>query len=123
MNLPPEIFKAYDIRGVVGGRHACDRRAIGQALGSRAQNGRDTLVVGATDGTGPELSLLSDGIRAAGANVIDVGMVATPMTTPPITRHAVERDGHRQPQSARLQRPQDGHRGQHTLRRRHPGDT
>jgi phosphomannomutase/phosphoglucomutase len=52
-------------------------------LGSLAQDrGRDTLVVG-RDGrlSGPELcAALADGIRASGANVIDVGMVATPMT-------------------------------------------
>ena len=84
MTTPPEIFKAYDIRGVVGKTLTPPIvRAIGQALGSLAQeHGRDTLVVG-RDGrlSGPELAAaLADGIRASGANVIDVGMVATPMT-------------------------------------------
>ena len=84
MNIPAEIFKAYDIRGVVGKSLTPPIvRAIGQALGSLAQeHGRDTLVVG-RDGrlSGPELAgALADGIRASGANVIDVGMVATPMT-------------------------------------------
>ena len=84
MTLPPEIFKAYDIRGVVGKTLTPPIvRAIGQALGSLAQeHGRDTLVVG-RDGrlSGPELAAaLADGIRASGAHVIDVGMVATPMT-------------------------------------------
>ncbi len=37
------------------------------------------------------------------------------------SRHAVERHGDRQPQSARLQRPQDGRRRRHAVRRRHPG--
>jgi phosphomannomutase/phosphoglucomutase len=82
--LPPEIFKAYDIRGVVGKTlTAAIVRSVGQALGSLAQeHGRDTLVVG-RDGrlSGPELAAaVADGIRASGANVIDVGMVATPMT-------------------------------------------
>jgi phosphomannomutase/phosphoglucomutase len=82
--LPPEIFKAYDIRGVVGKTLTAPVvRAIGGALGSLArERGRDTIAVG-RDGrlSGPELcAALSDGIRAAGANVIDVGMVATPMT-------------------------------------------
>ncbi|MEO8346344.1 MAG: phosphomannomutase/phosphoglucomutase [Betaproteobacteria bacterium] len=82
--LPQEIFKAYDIRGIV------DRtltpaivRAVGQALGSLAlERGSDTFAIG-RDGrlSGPELlAALSGGIRAAGANVIDLGMVATPMT-------------------------------------------
>jgi len=82
--LPPEIFKAYDIRGVVGKTLTPEIvHAVGQALGSLAQeHGRDTLVVG-RDGrlSGPELArAVADGIRAAGANVIDVGMVATPMS-------------------------------------------
>src|SRR5512137_479022 len=84
MTLPPEIFKAYDIRGVVGRTLTpAIVRAVGQALGSLAlERGRDTFVVG-RDGrlSGPDLAAaVADGIRAAGANVIDVGMVATPMT-------------------------------------------
>jgi len=82
--LPSEIFKAYDIRGVVGKTLTPPIvRAVGQALGSLAQErGRDTVVIG-RDGrlSGPELSgALADGIRASGANVIDIGMVVTPMT-------------------------------------------
>ena len=84
MNLPPEIFKAYDIRGVVGRTLTSDVvRAIGQGLGTLAlEAGRDAIVVG-RDGrlSGPDLAhALSDGMRASGANVVDVGMVATPMS-------------------------------------------
>ena len=84
MNLPSEIFKAYDIRGVVGRTLTpAIVQTIGQALGSLAQErGRDAIVVG-RDGrlSGPELcGALAAGIRASGVNVIDVGMVATPMT-------------------------------------------
>jgi len=84
INLPPEIFKAYDIRGIVGRTLTpAIVRTIGQGLGTLAlEAGRDTIVIG-RDGrlSGPELAkALSDGIRAAGANVIDVGMVATPMS-------------------------------------------
>ena len=82
--IAPEIFKAYDIRGIVG--RTLTRPAvqvIGQALGSLAgERGRDTIVVG-RDGrlSGPELlGALSEGIRAAGVNVVDIGMVTTPMT-------------------------------------------
>ncbi len=82
--LPREIFKAYDIRGIVGKTLTpAIVRAVGQAVGSLArERGSDTFAIG-RDGrlSGPELlSALSDGIRAAGVNVIDVGMVATPMT-------------------------------------------
>jgi phosphomannomutase / phosphoglucomutase len=82
--LPPEIFKAYDIRGVVGRTltPAIVQR-IGHGLGTLAlESGRDTIVVG-RDGrlSGPALAgALADGIRAAGAHVIDIGMVITPMT-------------------------------------------
>ncbi len=83
-HLPAEIFKAYDIRGVVGRTLTPEIvRAVGQALGSlAAERGRSAIVVG-RDGrlSGPELAAaLSDGIRAAGTDVIDIGMVATPMT-------------------------------------------
>ncbi len=82
--LPAEIFKAYDIRGVVGKTLTAPIvRAIGQALGSLAlERRRDTLVV-ARDGrlSGPELAgALADGILASGANVVDIGMVTTPMS-------------------------------------------
>jgi phosphomannomutase/phosphoglucomutase len=82
--LPPEIFKAYDIRGVVGRTLTAPVvQTIGRALGSLArERKRDTIVVG-RDGrlSGPELvGALSDGIRAAGVDVVDIGMVVTPMT-------------------------------------------
>jgi phosphomannomutase/phosphoglucomutase len=84
MPLPAEIFKAYDIRGIVGKTLTAPIvQSIGQALGTLAQErGRNTLVVG-RDGrlSGPELaSALSTGIRASGANVVDIGMVTTPMS-------------------------------------------
>jgi phosphomannomutase / phosphoglucomutase len=82
--LPREIFKAYDIRGIVGRTLTpAVVRAVGQGLGTLArERGRDTFAIG-RDGrlSGPELAAaLADGIRSAGANVIDLGMVATPMT-------------------------------------------
>jgi phosphomannomutase/phosphoglucomutase len=84
MNLPNDIFKAYDIRGIVGRTLTGPIvQAVGQALGTLAQErGRDTLVVG-RDGrlSGPELTgALSTGIRASGANVVDIGMVTTPIS-------------------------------------------
>ncbi len=82
--LPREIFKAYDIRGVVGKTLTPAVVAdIGRALGTLARDrGRDTFAIG-RDGrlSGPELlGALADGLRASGANVLDLGMVATPMT-------------------------------------------
>jgi len=82
--LPAEIFRAYDIRGVVGSTLTPDIvHAIGQALGTLAlEAGGHTIATG-RDGrlSGPELSAaLSAGIAASGANVLDVGMVPTPVT-------------------------------------------
>jgi phosphomannomutase/phosphoglucomutase len=84
VELASEIFKAYDIRGVVGKSLTPPVvRSIGQALGSLAQErGRDTIVV-ARDGrlSGPELCrALAEGIQSSGANVIDIGAVTTPMS-------------------------------------------
>ena len=82
--LPEEIFKAYDIRGIVGKTLTAPIvRIVGQALGSLTlERGRDTVVVG-RDGrlSGPELcGALASGIQSSGANVIDIGMVTTPMS-------------------------------------------
>ena len=82
-SLPPEIFKAYDIRGIVGKTlTAAGVESIGRAIGSetRARN-HSGMVIG-RDGrlSGPELSeALARGLQAAGVDVIDVGQVATPM--------------------------------------------
>ncbi|MFM0011333.1 MULTISPECIES: phosphomannomutase/phosphoglucomutase [Paraburkholderia] len=81
--ISKSIFKAYDIRGVIGKTLDTDAaRSIGLAFGSevRAQGG-DAVVV-ARDGrlSGPELiQALSDGLRAAGVDVVNVGMVPTPV--------------------------------------------
>ena len=82
--LPAEIFKAYDIRGIVDKSLTADVvRQIGHALGSLAlEQGQKAMAVG-RDGrlSGPELSgALMDGICAAGCDAIDVGCVPTPVT-------------------------------------------
>src|SRR5690606_20018515 len=77
------IFRAYDIRGVVG--RTLDKgvaELIGQSIGSLMQEkGLEDIVVG-RDGrlSGPDLvEGLSRGLRKAGRNVIDIGMVPTPV--------------------------------------------
>jgi phosphomannomutase / phosphoglucomutase len=80
---PRAIFKAYDIRGIVGKTLTPKIvEAIGHALGSEArQRGQVEICIG-YDGrlSGPELAAaLSEGIRKAGINVVNLGMVATPM--------------------------------------------
>jgi phosphomannomutase/phosphoglucomutase len=80
---PPEIFKAYDIRGVVGRTLTAEAvENIGHAIGAEAIARRQKEVAIGRDGreSGPELSTaLARGLRASGIDVIDVGMVATPM--------------------------------------------
>ena len=83
-SVPAEIFRAYDIRGIVGATLTVPVvRAIGQALGTLALEAGGTTIAIGRDGrlSGPELSAaLAEGIAASGANVIDIGMVPTPVT-------------------------------------------
>ncbi len=81
--ISPEIFRACDIRGIVGqGLDAHSVGLIGQAVGSEALDaGQKTLIVGA-DARLSSLELsqaLQEGIRASGCNVIDLGVVPTPL--------------------------------------------
>jgi phosphomannomutase/phosphoglucomutase len=83
-DIPPlEIFKAYDIRGIVGKTLTKEGvRLIGRALGTEARaRGQHAIAVG-RDGrhSGPVLAAaLIEGILSTGLNAIDVGMVATPI--------------------------------------------
>jgi phosphomannomutase/phosphoglucomutase len=83
-SLPKEIFKAYDIRGIVGKTLTPEIvEAIGHAIGSEAVARKQTDIVIGRDGrlSGPDLgAALARGIQKSGINVIDLGMVATPMT-------------------------------------------
>lgn len=83
VQIPKEIFKAYDIRGIVGKTLTSEFvEAIGQSLGSEALARKQTAICIGYDGrlSGPELAAaLSRGIRKAGVNVIQLGMVVTPM--------------------------------------------
>jgi len=81
--LPHEIFKAYDIRGIVGKTLTTEIiNAIGHAIGSEARaRGLMSIAIG-RDGrlSGMKLTqALAKGLQKSGINVIDVGMVATPM--------------------------------------------
>jgi len=83
MSIPSEIFKAYDIRGIVG-RTLTPQIAerIGHAIGSEARSRKQLAIAIGRDGrhSGPELSAaLAKGIRQSGIDVVDVGQVATPM--------------------------------------------
>lgn len=79
----PAIFKAYDIRGIVPSTLNEEvALGLGRAFGSAARaEGQTTVAVG-RDGrlSGPALSAaLIRGLVEAGIEVIDVGMVTTPL--------------------------------------------
>ena len=77
------IFKAYDIRGIVDDTLTGDAvAAIGLVLGAQAREAGVASVVVGRDGrlSGPRLaSALAAGICAAGVDVVDIGMVPTPL--------------------------------------------
>ena len=77
------IFRAYDIRGVVGKTLTAGvARQIGRSIGSEAQKRKLREIVVARDGrlSGPELAgALIDGLRSTGCDVIDIGAVPTPV--------------------------------------------
>ena len=83
MAISEDIFRAYDIRGVVETALTPDAvTLIGQAFATEARAQGQSTVVIARDGrlSSPDLaSALSKGLRAGGCNVIDIGMVPTPV--------------------------------------------
>lgn len=82
-SLPASIFKAYDIRGIVGDTLTTESvQQIGLALGSLAQDRGETSICVGYDGrlSSPALAAaLTQGITQTGIHVINVGMVTTPM--------------------------------------------
>ena len=83
LRVERSIFRAYDIRGVVGKTlDASIAKLIGQAIGSTLrEKGLREIVVG-RDGrlSGPELSkALIEGLRSTGCDVTDIGQAPTPV--------------------------------------------
>ena len=81
--LPEEIFRAYDIRGVVGASLSAETAYwLGRAIGSQSLAQGEANVAVGRDGrlSGPELAQqLIQGLLDCGCNVSDVGMVPTPV--------------------------------------------
>jgi phosphomannomutase len=83
MQIDPSIFKAYDIRGVVG-RNLDEAFAehLGRAFGSEAVDAGERAVAVGRDGrlSGPTLAAaLVRGLKSTGLDVVDLGPVTTPM--------------------------------------------
>lgn len=85
MGLPvnPTIFRAYDIRGVVGvDLDASVYQQLGQAVGTlfRGRGGRSIVAARDARLSSPEFqAALIAGLRASGCDVIDIGEAATPV--------------------------------------------
>ena len=83
MTISEDIFRAYDIRGVVETALTPDAvQQIGQAFATEALSQNQKTVIVGRDGrlSSPELAKrLSEGLRAGGCDVVDIGMVPTPV--------------------------------------------
>ncbi|MGV8823056.1 MAG: phosphomannomutase/phosphoglucomutase, partial [Methylibium petroleiphilum] len=83
MQVAASIFKAYDIRGIVG--KTIDEQFaehLGRAFGSEARKLGEKAVAVGRDGrlSGPGLSAaLIRGLASTGLDVVDLGPVTTPM--------------------------------------------
>jgi phosphomannomutase len=83
MKVQPSVFKAYDIRGVVG--KTIDSRFaehLGRAFGTAALAAGEKAVAVGRDGrlSGPSLAkALIKGLASTGLDVVDLGAVTTPM--------------------------------------------
>ena len=83
VEVDPGIFRAYDIRGIVGTSLSVEvAELIGLAIGSVMRDEDLTDIVVGRDGrlSGPDLAGgLIEGLRKAGRNVIDIGLAPTPV--------------------------------------------
>lgn len=83
MHIDPTVFKAYDIRGIVG-KNIDETFAehLGRAFGSEALLAGEKAVAVGRDGrvSGPGLAAaLIRGLKSTGLDVVDIGAVTTPM--------------------------------------------
>ncbi len=86
VNFSPEIFRQYDIRGIVGatidaGVARVVGRAYATALGARTGDAHPRIVVGSDNRPSSDglADALCEGIRWAGGHVVRLGTVPTPV--------------------------------------------
>lgn len=81
--MPTNIFRAYDIRGVVGtDLDSSNIELIGRSLATLALEAGETTILFGADGrlTSPVLKVaLLRGILSTGCNVVDLGTIPTPL--------------------------------------------
>ena len=81
MIVPEKVFREYDIRGVVGEELTEEFvTGLGRSIGSTFESG-STLAVGfdARESSPLFNKLLTNGITETGCNVVQIGMVPTPV--------------------------------------------
>ncbi len=82
-NLPADIFRAYDIRGVAGSELSPELVfQLGRAIGSEAAAQGEQSIIIARDGrtSSPDIAAeLCRGLMASGRDVVDIGVVPTPV--------------------------------------------
>lgn len=83
ITIPKDIFRAYDIRGVVSETLTSEVAFIlGKALGTQVQSLGEKKLFIARDGrlSGPSLfEALSKGVLSTGCDVVDLGLLPTPL--------------------------------------------
>jgi len=86
MNLDPNIFRAYDIRGIMG--ESLDGKvaeAVGKGFGTwlrrSTQSPQPLIIVGRDNRFGSDRlsTKLTEGLVSTGCNVIDIGLAVTPL--------------------------------------------
>jgi phosphomannomutase/phosphoglucomutase len=94
VDIPASIFRAYDIRGIVGDTLTEEVVAtLGQGFGSEVFDRGFQSVVVAKDARNSSDSLQSaliQGLKASGRDVIDIGLVPTPLLNYAIHEHNIE---------------------------------
>ena len=83
-SVNPQIFREYDIRGIVGKDLTPDSvTSIGKAIGTYIKRGGGKKMVIGRDVRTSSVEfreILSSALNSTGCDVIDIGMVPTPMT-------------------------------------------
>ncbi len=92
--MNPEIFREYDIRGLVG--QDLDQetvRLVGRAFGTRLiRNGKKKVALGrdVRESSPGFATILADGLMASGVDVFDAGIVPTPVLYYAIIKHKMD---------------------------------
>ena len=95
MSINPQIFREYDIRGIVGKDLTPETvQQIGKAIGTymKRQGGKSLVLGRDVRSSSLEFSdILSKALNSTGCNVVDIGMVPTPVTY--FSLHHLKADG------------------------------